>query len=393
MNSNTSRSAPRANTGSAFLDWLCRSLDLPGAPRTPVRSVRAPGVRRRAARSDREADDGPDQPQAPERRIEHRRGTADSGRRGLARLDHRELRQADAPALEARRLRARREHEDARHRARRVHRPRRAPGRTAARHLRPAAHLPRLGPLFRSRPLHHARHRGRRLHEHQHQADGRARSEADGRGEVHPGHVRRLDADLRDAGHQGQRAAADREPEERADLLLPQPPSAAHPRFHHAGAVDQDAEQSVRGAVLQLRAVSARRRAGDAVLGVAEIDEADADPAPAASARRTTICATRWCVARRGRRRARYPPAAADRSAPDADREQRRALAREAVAPRLGRDAAPAAADLQLAGADGVRQAPLVQPVALHPRASPAGQSKPRPPADVPASSRSCGTR
>ncbi len=30
------------------------------------------------------------------------------------------------------------------------------------------------------------------LHEHQHQADGRARSEADGRGEVHAGHVRRV---------------------------------------------------------------------------------------------------------------------------------------------------------------------------------------------------------
>ena len=88
-------------------------------------------------------------------------------------------------------------------------------------------------------------------------------------------------------------------------------------------------------------------------------------------------------VARRRRRRVRRPPAAADRSAPDADREQRRALAREALAARLGGDAAPAAADVQLAGADGVRQAPLVQPVALHPRASPARQSKPRPPPDV----------
>ena len=47
--------------------------------------------------------------------------------------------------------------------------------------------------------------------------------EADGRGEVHPGHVRRLAADLRHARRQGQRAAADREPEERADLLLRQP--------------------------------------------------------------------------------------------------------------------------------------------------------------------------
>ena len=55
-----------------------------------------------------------------------------------------------------------------------------------------AADLPRLGALFRARPLHHAGHRRRRLHEHQHQADGRARAEADGRGEVHAGHVRRF---------------------------------------------------------------------------------------------------------------------------------------------------------------------------------------------------------
>ena len=196
-----------------------------------------------------------------------------------------------------------------------------------------AAHLPRLGALFRARALRHARHRRCRLHEHQHQADGRARAEADGRGEVHAGHVRRLHADLRDAGHQGQRAAADREREERADLLLPQPPSAARARPHHAGAVDQDAEQSVRSAVLQLRAVSARRRAGDAVLGLAEVEEADADPAAAAAARPTTICGTRWWRRSPGRRRVRLPAAAADRSAPDADREQRRALAGDGSRP------------------------------------------------------------
>ena len=52
--------------------------------------------------------------------------------------------------------------------------------------------FPRLGALFRSRPLHHAGHRRRRFHEHQHQAHGRAGTEADGGGKAHARHVRRL---------------------------------------------------------------------------------------------------------------------------------------------------------------------------------------------------------
>ena len=160
MNSNTSRPAPRANTGSAFLDWLTDLSTLPGAPRTPVRSVRAPGVRRRAARSDREADDGPDQPQAPERRLAlaEERPIPDEE----AWLDSiiASFEQADAPALEAGRIRARRQHEDARHRARRVHRARRPSGASCGTaSTREPRHLPRLGALFRARPLHHARHR------------------------------------------------------------------------------------------------------------------------------------------------------------------------------------------------------------------------------------------
>ena len=48
------------------------------------------------------------------------------------------------------------------------------------RHLCQAANVPLLGPLFRAGSLHHAGHRRRRIHEHQHQADGRARAEIDG---------------------------------------------------------------------------------------------------------------------------------------------------------------------------------------------------------------------
>ena len=87
LNSNTSRPAPRANTGSAFLDRLSDLSTFLVHARTAVRSVRAPCVRRRAARSDREADDGADQQQAPERRIRKspRNGRSRMRRRGSTR--------------------------------------------------------------------------------------------------------------------------------------------------------------------------------------------------------------------------------------------------------------------------------------------------------------------
>ncbi len=166
---------------------------------------------------------------------------------------------------------------------------------------------------------------------------------------------------------QRQRAAAGREPEERVDLLLRQLPPPARARLHHAGAVDQDAEQPVRGALLQLRAVPAGRRPGDAVLGLAE-DRSKRTPIPRLPLRPPDDYLRDAMVAAldAGRRRARRPPAAADRSAPDADRERRRAVAGKAVAARVGGDAAHPAAEVRLAGADRLCQAPLVQPVALH---------------------------
>ena len=123
-------------------------------------------------------------------------------------------------------------------------------------------------------------------------------------------------------------------------------------------------------------------------------EEADADPTASRCARPTTTCATRWSRAlARGRRRVRYPPAAADRPAPDADREQRRALAGEALAAGLGGHAAPAATEIQLAGPDGVRQAPLLQPLALHPRAPARSAIRAARGAGCTTSCRSCGIR
>src|SRR4030095_9973180 len=84
--------------------------------------------------------------------------------------------------------------------------------------------------------------------------------------------------------YEGQRAAANRELQERAAAVLHQPDSLARARLHHAGAVDQDAEQPVRGALLQLRAVPAGRGPGHAVFVLAEVEAADADSQPAAAA-------------------------------------------------------------------------------------------------------------
>ena len=87
----------------------------------------------------------PDQPATEGRGPEARRGETSAGRRGASRRDHRALRRPDAQALESRPFRAGREHEDARHRPRRIHRPRRSAGEHAPRHLRGAPHVPRHG--------------------------------------------------------------------------------------------------------------------------------------------------------------------------------------------------------------------------------------------------------
>ncbi len=150
-----------------------------------------------------------------------------------------------------------------------------------ARHLRPAADLQSLGPLLRARSLYHARHRRCRFHEHQHQAHGRAGPQTDGGGEIDPRHVCRFASHFCHPRREGERPAPGREPEERADLLLPELPSLAHPRPHHAVALDQDPEQPLRGALLQLRSLFVRRRPGDAVFGLAKVEPTHSHPAPA----------------------------------------------------------------------------------------------------------------
>ena len=57
-------------------------------------------------------------------------------------------------------------------------------------------------------------------------------------------------------------------------------------------------------------------------------------------------------------------------------------LARKAFAARFGSHPAPAQTTVQFRGADGIRQTPHLQSVALHSRASALGQSEPRAPAN-----------
>ena len=273
---------PPPDTGNFLLNWISRALV--GAIRIERRfdPFFRPARRQGPPRSPVEIRHGAHQQAAEGRGPGDRRGTGPAGRGGPSRRHHRELRRPDPQALEPRPCRARREHEDARHRPRGGHGPRRPAGGDATRHLRGArAHVHGVGALRGPRPVRAGRHRRRRLHEHEHQAHGRAGPEAARGRAAHAGLARHLDADLRHAGHESQREASALELQERADLLLPQLPRVAHPRLDHAAPLDEDPDEPARGRLLQLRAVPARGRPGDAVLVPHEAEVEDARAAPA----------------------------------------------------------------------------------------------------------------
>ena len=91
------------------------------------------------------------------------------------------------------------------------------------------------------------------------------------------------------------------------------------------------------------------------------------------SVRRMTICAMPW--SRRSLKATSNSTFACNCKPilPNADREQRRALAGATVATRLGRNAASTEAEVRLTGANGIRQEALLQSVAYHRGASAAG--------------------
>ncbi len=159
-------------------------------------------------------------------------------------------------------------------------------------------------------------------------------------------------------------------------------------------AVDQDAEQSARGAVLQLRAVPAGRRPGDAVLDVAEAHEATAD-IPRLPLRPPDDYLRDAMAATLDQEDVEFDIRLQVQTDPHLMPIENAActVAGEALAASVGRDAAYPPAELRLAGAARLREAPLLQPVALHRRASPAGQPEPRATAHVLGAVDSCGTR
>ena len=157
-----------------------------------------------------------------------------------------------------------------------------------------AAHVPGLGPLLRPRPRPAARYRRCRFRELLHQADGRRRAEADGGREGDAGPHHGQHAHVRHAGHRVERAAAGARPARHADPVFLDHRPAAHPRLLHAGPVERDPDQPARSALLELRALSARRGAGDDVFGAAAHDQAKPDSRACRSTPRRSICARRW---------------------------------------------------------------------------------------------------
>ena len=214
-------------------------------------------------------------------------------------------------------------------------------GEPAPRTVRDARDLPLLGALFRPGPAYRARHRRRRLRQHQRQGDGRCGRQAVGRRKAHAGLHRGLHADLRDAGRQGQCAAAILEPPASAGRSISSISRGPHLLdFMMQGLWNETQTNPLGAHLLLLRALSAGAGPGDAVQLLAEDRGSRTDSAAAVlRPRRQLFARQHGPHARRDGRRVRNARAAADRPVPDADREQRGAVARAAVAARAGGDA------------------------------------------------------
>ena len=164
-----------------------------------------------------------------------------------------------------------------------------------------------------------------------------------------------VDAHLRHARHPRQRPAAAVELQERRHLLLLQLPPLARARLDHAVPVDEDADQSARERVLQLRPLPAGRGPGHEVLVPLAQDRAHARARlplrPPDNYLRDAMVSTlaaedvEFDICAAG----------ADRSVPHADRGRGRAVADQAVAARAGSGAADPAAVVRLARPDGLR--------------------------------------
>ena len=149
--------------------------------------------------------------------------------------------------------------------------------------------------------------------------------------------------------------------QERAAVLLRQLQAAdAHPRLDHAAALDEDPDaarsRATTSAACPTCSAKGRRCSTRSATRLTKRTRVPRLPLrPPDNYLRDAMVAT---LARAGRR-VRHPAPAADRSVPDADREQRRPVADEALAARAGRRAADPQADVRLARAARLRAGAL----------------------------------
>ena len=177
------------------------------------------------------------------------------------------------------------------------------PERDAARHLRRArAHLQGLGSLRGPRPVHAARHRRRRLPEHEHQADGRARRRS----------CSTTSSTRRTCSASRRRPSSRRTRAANAQLQRWSYKNAQIFYFlnfrdpHILDSIMQllwtkTQTSPLEGDVLQLRALPARGGPGDAVLVPLAARRRGRACRACRCARPTTICATRWSPRSRSR--------------------------------------------------------------------------------------------
>ena len=149
---------------------------------------------------------------------------------------------------------------------------------------------------------------------------------------------------------------------------------AGHP---DAGPVERDPDQSARRDLLLLRALPDGAGSGDAIQLLADDGGLPKNSAAAVPAPRQLSARQHGAHARRNGCRIRDARPAADRSVPDADREQCGAMAGAPVSAHSGGDAANSATEIRRSGAVRLYPQSEIQSLALPARPSSARQPEP----------------
>ena len=227
------------------------------------------------------------------------------------------------------------------------------PDNLPARIVRDAEDLSLLGALFGSGTAYRAGHRRRRICQHQRQGDGRSEARSCGTTRstrrTSPPSARRPSSRPTSRPTRGCNTGA--------GAICRCSISSISAQTHlldmlMQGSVERDPDQSARRHFLQLRALPYRPGSGDAIQLLAETKVYRRGSRGCRSAVAGQLPARQHGAdARRDGCRIRDAHPAADRPVPDADREQRGAVAGAAVAARPGGDAANSDAEVRLPGA------------------------------------------